>query len=200
MQLFSKQKRVYKQEVNKTNSMEHMNRQEIADERVFTDIANEHMTGIYNFVRYMVFDHEESHDIVQKTFISLYENIGKLDTTTSVKPWLYKVARNHCLDHLRKKKAYTFSETETEVEDIPDNYHSIEDQLDSSMYLEKIKQYIYELPPAYREVLLLKYFEDLTFEQIAEYIGVPLNTLKSNFYRGKTKIFKALRDEDHGYN
>ena len=171
----------------------------VSDEQIFTDIAHAHMAGIYNFVRYMVFDHEEANDIVQKTFISLYENFRKLDTENSVRPWLYKVARNHCLDYFRKKKAYSFSETEDEVQNIPESDISIESQLDSAMYLDKVKERIDELSPEYREVLLLKYFEDFTFEQIAETLNIPVNTAKSNFYRGKTKIFKALTD-DHGLN
>jgi RNA polymerase sigma-70 factor, ECF subfamily len=172
---------------------------ELRTEELFTEIANEHMTAIYNFVRYMVFDHEEANDIVQKTFISLYENFEKVDRSRPIKPWLYKVARNHCLDHFRKKKAYSFSETENEVENIPESDIGIEQQLDSSMYLDKVKEKIKELPPDYKEVLLLKYFEDFTFEQIAESLDMPVNTAKSNFYRGKAKIFKSLQD-DHGYN
>jgi RNA polymerase sigma-70 factor (ECF subfamily) len=69
----------------------------------------------------------------------------------------------------------------------------LEQQLDDNLFKQKFKQLLEQLPVQMREVLALKYFEDFTFEQIAEYLDQPLNTVKSNFYRGKAKLYASIK-------
>lgn len=163
------------------------------NEQVYTEIVNTHINEIYNFARYMLFDSDEADDIVQKTFLSFYNNMNKLDMSSSVRPWLFKVARNNCLDHIKRKKPVNFSTiAPDDVFDIPDEDPSLEAKLDNAELLETVKREISNLPPQYSEVMLLKYFEDMTFEQIGETLEISSNTAKSNFYRGKSLLFAAL--------
>jgi RNA polymerase sigma-70 factor (ECF subfamily) len=163
-------------------------------EQAYTDIVNAHIDEIYNFAKYMLFDADEADDIVQKTFLSFYNNMAKLDMEKPVRPWLFKVARNNCLDHIKRKKATAFSSLveDDETFDVPADLPEIEAQLDNSELLDQVKREISNLPPQYSEVMVLKYFEDMTFEQIGEVLDISPNTAKSNFYRGKTMLFKAL--------
>ncbi len=160
----------------------------------FTFFVNQYLDGIYNFAKYMVSDREEANDISQKTFLSLYQNFSKLDLTVSPRPWLFKVARNHCLDYIKKKKPLPFSEIEDQIFDIPENLPSVESRVDDVIFIQKFKINVEQLPSAEKEVLLLKYFEDLTFEQIAEVQGASVNTVKSHFYRGKNKLYNFLKE------
>jgi RNA polymerase sigma-70 factor (ECF subfamily) len=163
------------------------------NEQAYTDIVNQHIDEIYNFARYMLFDPMEADDIVQKTFLSFYHNMHKLDLDKPVRPWLYKVARNNCLDHIKRKKPVNFSTiAPDDVFDVPDSDPSLDDRLDSAELLDTVKREISKLPPHYSEIMLLKYFEDLTFEQIGETLDISPNTAKSNFYRGKAMLFAAL--------
>lgn len=119
--------------------------------------------------------------------------MNKLDLSQSVRPWLYKVARNNCLDYIKRKKPTNFSDIAPEDNfDIPDGEPTLENQLDSAELLNLVKREIGKLPPQYAEIMILKYFEDMTFEQIGEALEISPNTAKSNFYRGKTLLFKAL--------
>jgi RNA polymerase sigma-70 factor, ECF subfamily len=160
-------------------------------EESYTDLVNLHINELYNFARYLTFDPEEANDIVQQTFLSLYKNINRLDLSLSPRPWLFKVTRNLCMDHLKKKKALHFSEVD-EVLNIPENMPGLENQTDSQLMLERVKKNIELLPVNLKEVLVLKYFEDLTFEQISEITGQPVNTVKTNFYRGKSRLFALI--------
>jgi len=166
----------------------------LRSEKAFTSLVNQYLDEIYNYARYMLADSTEAEDITQKTFLSLYQNIQKLDLTTSIRPWLFKVARNHCLSYLKKMKPETFTGNEDAVSDIPDNYPSIESKLDDQITMDRFRMNLETLPTAEKEVLLLKYFEDLTFEQISEIQGVSENTIKSHFYRGKNKLFNLIKD------
>ncbi len=165
---------------------------ETADQ-IFTTLVNAHVNEIYNYARYMVLDSDDADDITQKTFISLYKNISKLDLQKPIKPWLFKVAKNHSLDYFKAKKMAPFSELDDSVvQDIPETNASIEEQLHSDMFVETIKEQIKLLPLPAREVLLLKYFEEFTFEEIAEVLSISPNTVKSHFYRGKVKLLNLL--------
>jgi RNA polymerase sigma-70 factor, ECF subfamily len=164
-------------------------------EAFYTEIVNTHLDEIYSYARYMLSDPDEAEDITQKTFLKLYENLHKLSTETSLKPWLFTVARNHSLDYLKRKKALQFSEVEEQVMNIPEGDISIEEEVESVLFEEKIKELVLQLPPQMREVMLLKYLEDFTLEQIASMLNQPLNTVKSNFYRGKSKLYILLKND-----
>lgn len=164
-------------------------------EEIFTTIVNAHLDEIYSFARYMISEQDDANDIVQKTFLSLFNNMDKLDLDAPIKPWLFRVARNHCLDYIKKKKPMRFSELEedNQVFEIPNDDPALEHQLDDVLFNERFKGYVQELPEAMKEVLLLKYFEDLTFEQIAQMQGLSINTVKSHFYRGKQKLYTLIK-------
>lgn len=162
-------------------------------EVLFTDIVNMYVDDLYTYARYMVSDTDDADDIVQKTFLSFYNNMHKLKLAETIKPWLFTVARNHCLDFLKKKKNVAFSDIDEGELEIPSTDVSIEQQIDSEGFQDNVKQHMLSLPSAFREVMLLKYFEDLTFEEIAERTLISINTVKSNFYRGKRLLYKALK-------
>jgi RNA polymerase sigma-70 factor, ECF subfamily len=165
-------------------------------EAEFTDIVNKHVDEIFNYACYMVADKNEAEDIVQNTFLGLHKNFRKLDTSKPIRAWLYKVARNNCLDYLKKKKALNFAELSEEQLEIPEYVESMEEKVNSTLLTDKLKELLQELPIAVKEVMILKYFEDLTFEQISEQTGLPVNTVKSHFYRGKTKLFKSIKESN----
>lgn len=168
-------------------------REQDAKEEFYTSIVNGHLDEIYNYARYMVLDYDEADDIVQKTFLSLYQNLHKLDTSVSLRPWLFRVARNHCLDHIKKKKSLQFSQVEDQILEIPENDTAIEEKVDSELFQENFKRLVETLPVNMKEVLLLRYFQDLTLEQIAGVLEQPLGSVKSNFYRGKARLYQMIK-------
>ncbi len=164
-------------------------------EEIFTQLVHAHVDELYNYASYMVFDRDDADDIVQKTFISLHQQLSKLDMTKPIKPWLFRVAKNQCLDYFKAKKASVFSElSETFVEDIPESAPGLDEQLSSDLFLEQVREQIKQLPLPAREILLLKYFEEFTFEEIADILSLPVNTVKTSFYRGKVKLLRLLED------
>jgi RNA polymerase sigma-70 factor (ECF subfamily) len=169
-----------------------------ATEAEFALIVNQNIDGLYNYASYMVSDKEEAKDIVQATFFAMFKNFGKLDASSPLKPWLYKVTRNNCLDYLKKKKALNFSELIDEIE-IPESDSKLEEQLNSNLAIGQFRIHLDILPTTVKEVMLLKYFEDFTFEQISEQLNLPVNTVKSHFYRGKTKLYQIMK-EQYGHN
>lgn len=171
-----------------------------AVEAEFTEIVNAHIDQVYNYASYMVLDKDEAFDIVQTTFLALFKNFSKLDRSKPIRPWIYKVARNNCLDYLKKKKALNFSELNNEVLEVPESDYDLEAQAGSEIFQDKVKEIFGILPTTVKEVMILKYFDDLTFEEIAEHMQIPVNTVKSHFYRGKSKVCQILKDQVYGHN
>lgn len=162
-------------------------------EREYTELVEAYSDGVYNFVRFMIRDADDREDIVQQTFISLYHNLPKLRREVSLKPWIFKVAKNQCLDFLKRKKALVFSELPEVVLEIPNEDESVEAQVDLLGFMDEVKTALADLPHSVRDIMLLKYFEDMTFEEIAEIVSLPVNTVKSHFYRGKQKIYSLIK-------
>lgn len=164
-------------------------------EDVFNELVKAHIDELYNFASHMLLDSDEAEDAVQKTFISLYKNQTSLDLNTSIRPWLFKVLRNTCLDSLKKKKTlslYQENEDGENIIDVPAEDLVIESKLDDQIFLQKVREKLAELPVPLREIILLKYFEDLSFPEIAASLDIPENTVKSHFYRGKTKLYNLI--------
>jgi RNA polymerase sigma-70 factor (ECF subfamily) len=116
-------------------------------EHIFTELVQAHIDELYNYASYMVFDRDDADDIVQKTFISLHQQLPKLDTQSSIKPWLFRVAKNHCLDYFKAKRATVFSDIEESVVlDLPESTPSVDSQFETEQFQEQVKACIGQLP------------------------------------------------------
>lgn len=165
----------------------------------FTELVYKHQDELYRYACYLITDRTEAFDVVQDTFLALHKNFHTLDHSSSLRPWLYKVAKNFCLDYLKKRKALNFSQLdEDEIAEIPSNDSSLDELADSGLLESRLKEIFAELPFPAREIAFLKYFEDFTFKQIAEHLNVPENTAKSHFYRAKSKIYSLLKQNLYG--
>lgn len=144
---------------------------------------------LFGYVSRMISNREDAEDIVQDVFIKIYKKIGSYNPEQSFKTWVYAIATNTVYDFLRakrvKKELLTLDDDvhPFETEDPSDTYQILETSLDLELGLAKIK-------PAYRTIVLLFYKEELSCEQIAEMLTMPVGTVKTNLFRAR----KALRD------
>lgn len=154
-------------------------------------------------LRYMKND-EEAADQVQETFVKAFRNLGTFDTRRPLAPWLYRIARNNCLDALRRRGANpvaTESQLSTGDDDMPSPLQTAADestQADPGAVAESIElsagiaEALGTLDGKYREVIELYHFEELTYEEIAEVLGIPLGTVMTRLFRARKKLATAL--------
>jgi len=139
-------------------------------------------------------------DMVQEIYIKIFKNINKFDTDMPFHPWIRKISVNTCLNFTRTIKNNVISmnaninDTEDEIP-LEDTFASKENVLEEIINSETktiIKRYLNEMPEEYRMVILLRYYEELSYNEIAEIIGKPLGTIKTEIYRAKAILRKKL--------
>jgi len=166
------------------------------DQDALKKLIDRYTPSIYNFSLRFV-SAEYAKDITQDVFIKVWKNLKKFNSQkASFKTWIFAIARNTIIDYLRKKKIVSFSFLDTEEENFESN---IEDEVilpDEALIKledkELLNKLLEELPINYREVLILYYQEDVTFKEIGELLGKPLNTVKSYHRRALILLKKII--------
>jgi len=161
--------------------------------RVFSQFMREHETGLFNYVVRLVGSREEAEDITQEAFLQAYRNWTKIDSAEpgGYVKWCYRTAHNLAIDTLRKKKPRAIDDEEL---DRATDARSLkpEDVFENRVQSNTIREAIQSLPEKYRDVLILRYQEELSYEQIAEALEVPLSTVETRIFRAKKMLREKL--------
>lgn len=170
------------------------------DEEAFKSLINRYISPLYNFTARMT-NRNDASDVVQEIFIKVWKNIEHFNPLkASFKTWIFTIARNTTTDFLRKKKSLLFSDMGKDgdedinsfAENIPDDELLPDEalqKLQDGRFLNKILE---KLRPGYREVLVLHYQEEMTFEEIGKILDKSLNTVKSSHRRAIIELRKIL--------
>lgn len=144
---------------------------------------------------------EDAEDILQEIFIKVYRNINSYDPKYKFSSWIYRIAHNEAISYLRSKKRKQISKNISGGED--DIFEKIPSDIDiEGEYLKKdslkvITKGLKKLDSKYREVLILRFFEEKEYNEISEILHIPSGTVASLINRGKEKL-KILIEEDGG--
>jgi len=156
------------------------------DGDAFGEIINLHKDRIFSFAWRMLQNPSDAEDIAQETFIKAYRALGSYKRDCPLRPWLLRIARNLCIDFIRRRSPQALS---TDDEDFPleleDSAPGPERAADEKFYAEAAEKLLATLPPLYREALLLQYKEDLTIAEIARLLDLPEATVKTRLFRAK---------------
>ncbi len=169
------------------------------DECSFGFLYRRYNLSLFNFIYRFFGDYDQACDILQQVFLKLYMSLPMLDTGKSLKSWLFQVARNRCLDELRRKHTVNFSELES-VDDeeettflmvVPDPHPLPEEVAEQHELQESLQKAIQLLPQKFRSVVLLRYAAQLSFSEIGRTLHMPEATAKTYFYRARP-LLQAL--------
>ncbi len=152
---------------------------------IVENIYREHKDHIYNYIHRMCNDSELSHDIVQATFIKILSD-PKIADVEHHKAYLFTVARNNLFDEMKRKKPVYFEDSE-QLQDVVgvDEDISLHDQTEEQILAKVIDKAITNLPEKFRELMLLRYTEDLSIQEIAVITDRKLSDIKVNLHRAR---------------
>jgi RNA polymerase sigma factor (sigma-70 family) len=172
------------------------------DERAFETLVRRYSALLFDRIYRYMRDYDQAGDVLQHVWLQLYLSLPTLRTGKPLKQWLLRVARNRCLDELRRRRrgcTLYFSELERETdeedllpqENIPD-FHPLPEELAEHHDLQHaLRLAIQALPPKFRAVMLLRYAGQLSFSEIGQALQMPTATVKTYFYRARP-LLKVL--------
>jgi RNA polymerase sigma-70 factor, ECF subfamily len=145
----------------------------------------DHWTGpVYRFCRRMLSNDEDARDAAQDTLVKVLRNLHRYDPNRAFSTWVFSIARNTCIDEHRRRKKRAFKEPR----DVMDLGPSPLQVVSSNQRGELVTRALEDLPPMYREVLVMYHFEHLKYVEIAEALSIPLGTVMNRIFRARRKL------------
>lgn len=168
------------------------------DVEAFNEIVHRYKNPLFNFVSRLLGDPMFSEDIVQETFVRVYRNKHRYHRIAKFSTWIYTIASNLAKTELRRKKIKQFFSisskgTEERDYDLPDRSRDVERDVDRSMKQDAVLKEIDRLPSPFKEAVILRDIQDLSYEEISDILDVPLGTVKSRVNRGRARLQRRLR-------
>ena len=166
------------------------------DKQAFSQLVQAYQRPVYNLTYRMLGNSEEAEDAAQETFLRAYARLGQYDPQMKFSTWVFSIANHHCIDRLRKRRATHISIDDNPVlenlqEDTPQPEHQALEQ-EQSIELQGL---VNLLEPEYRTPLVLRYWEEMSYEEIAEAMGVTVAAVKSRLFRARQQLM-ALYESD----
>ena len=178
------------------------------DQRAFEFLVSRYHCPLVSYIRGFLKDGELVYDVLQHVYLQLYVSLPLLLTNVSLKGWLFQVARNRCLDELRRRRRRAetpFStlawedreEDLSPIEAIPDPDPLPEEVAERIDLYCSLQEAIAALPPKFRPIVRLRCFRHLTFAEIGRMLNMPKPTVKTYFYRSLPHLRSALARSTH---
>jgi RNA polymerase sigma-70 factor (ECF subfamily) len=171
------------------------------DQNAYGEIVEIYKDKVFHLCYRMLGNRHEAEDMAQEAFIRAYINIASFNINLKFSTWLYRIATNLCIDRIRKKKPDFYLDAEVSGTDgltmysqIPADTSLPEEDVENLELQETIQKEISRLPEKYRSVIVLKYIEELSLNEISEILDMPLGTVKTRIHRGREALRQQLRN------
>jgi RNA polymerase sigma-70 factor (ECF subfamily) len=173
-------------------------KQSLKSPDAFGEIVRRYWERLFRYARRISFSTDEDiEDILQETFIKVYKNLNAYDGDLAFSTWIYHICRNTVIDAIRKKSSRpaTVSLDAEEFSHLFQETPALAHALDTREKIDRITAIIESLPLLYREVLVLKFLEEKTYEEMMDIVEKPKGTIASLLHRGQKLLLEKARQE-----
>src|SRR6266567_7226735 len=162
----------------------------------FEELVRRYQRPIAAYIYRMVSDYDAALDLTQEVFIKVYNSLIRYRSEFKFSTWIYRIAHNAAIDHLRRhavreQSLVTGPESERREISIESRRLTPEQESERKERRSEIEAVVQLLPTAYRELIVLRHSQDLSYDEIAEVTGLPLGTVKNRLFRAR----EAMRDQ-----
>ncbi len=155
-------------------------------EESFAELVRRYQRPIIAYVYRIVGDYDAALDLAQEVFIKVYGSLGRYRAEYKFSTWIYRIAHNAAIDHLRRVAARDArEEVERRERHLRSSALNPEQERERNERRAEIEAVVDQLPPAYRELIILRHAHDLSYEEIAEVTALPLGTVKNRIFRAR---------------
>ena len=169
------------------------------DQVAFTYLLDHYWNEVYGFMLKRTENETDAEDIAIETFSKAFDKIATYNPEFQFNTWLIAIAKNVHIDMLRKKKSIIFVEITDEENQlayyVADTTPSVEDALIIEQNLSRLLQFIKELKPHYQEVIQLRYFQEMSYQEISEQLNEPLSNVKIKLLRAKKLLAEIIESK-----
>ncbi|HEX8432106.1 MAG TPA: sigma-70 family RNA polymerase sigma factor [Longimicrobium sp.] len=172
-------------------------------EKAYRELLGRYQRPVFSLVYRMLRDREQAEDLAQETFVRVFNNIERYDPKYKFSSWIFKIATNLTIDHIRKKELATVSIDGSRYAVTPDEIAAStitvegrdpnpEQLLEAKELGSEIEEAIGELRPEYRTAIVLRHVEGREYQEIADIMGLPLGTVKTFIHRARNSLRERL--------
>lgn len=172
------------------------------DQKAYAELMKRYRKSVFHLVLKMVRNADEAEDLTIEAFSKAFKGLHKFNPQFTFSTWLFRIATNNCIDYIRKKRILTTSIDNTIKDsdgdemsiDIRDNALNPEDQNIRVQKIELMRLIVTRLPSKYQVLIKMRYFQELSYEEIADNLDFPLGTVKAQLHRAKELLFDMVKD------
>jgi RNA polymerase sigma factor (sigma-70 family) len=173
------------------------------DQAAYTELLDRYKESVYYLLLKMVNNKDDAEDLTIEAFGKAFKNIAQYTPNFAFSTWLFRIATNNCIDFIRKKKAVTLSLDKNFMNDeggemTMDVRSETPDPEESMIRKQKgalMRSLVEKLKPRYRVLVEMRYFQELSYEEIAEQLDLPLGTVKAQLFRSREFLYNIIRNQ-----
>ena len=173
------------------------------DQKAYAELLSSYRDSLFFMMKKMVNNVDDAEDLTIESFGKAFNLLKSYTGKYAFSTWLFKIATNHCIDFIRKQKKHTLlSIDESNDSDTLPNQYIVSDSPDPEEKMiwhqkgEQINDFVNRLHPDYQKIIKMKYFQSLSYIEIAEELDIPLGTVKARLYRSKELLLSTLKGKD----
>lgn len=174
------------------------------DEQAYADLMKRYKRPVYHMILKMVRNVDDAEDLTIEAFAKAFRSLERFKKDYTFSTWLFRIATNNTIDFIRKKKLETMSldtsfkddSGENVTIDVEDNELNPMEETIKSQKIELIRIFVDKLPPKYQRLVKLRYFDELSYEEIAEELEAPLGTVKAQLHRARELMYDLVKGKE----
>jgi RNA polymerase sigma-70 factor (ECF subfamily) len=169
------------------------------DQQAYAELMGKYRDSIYYMLLKMVNNTSDAEDLMIEAFGKAFKNIDQYTPSFAFSTWLFKIATNNCIDYIRKRRTSTISidqtndDQETQSITLPSDTLDPEEHMINDQKIKLLRDVVSNLKPRYKKLVELRYFDEYSYEEISEKLGLPLGTVKAQLYRARELLYNILK-------
>jgi len=172
-------------------------------EQAYADLMERYKKPVYHMILKMVRNVDDAEDLTIEAFAKAFKNLARFKKDYTFSTWLFRIATNNAIDFIRKKKLDTYSlntsfsddNGDSVTIDVEDGNLNPAEETIKSQKIELIQMFVTKLPSKYQRLVRLRYFDELSYEEIATELGAPLGTVKAQLHRARELMYDLVKDK-----
>lgn len=173
------------------------------DDKAYADLMIRYRKSVYHMILKMIKNRDDAEDLTIEAFAKAFKNLAKFNPEYTFSTWLFRIATNNCIDFIRKKKLKTLSISSTYTDDngdavgmdIRDTNLNPQEEAIKKQKIEIMRLIVTQLPQKYQVLVKLRYFKELSYNEISQELEAPLGTVKAQLHRARELLLDLVKNK-----